>query len=102
MFRLVSTLILAATFGCASLPVPTPKDAERFQTSVESLSAGRSAYLSRCGGCHQHHQPSNFTPDAWPQLVATMRDRAKLSAEDQASILAYLVTMSRSDITGAR
>ncbi len=94
-------LALAISSGCATLPVPTPKDAERVQSTVESLSAGRSIYLSRCGSCHQTHQPSRFAPDAWPKLVGEMRARAKLTPEDQSRILEYLITMSTADSTTA-
>lgn len=96
---IAAAVIGALLVACATLPVPTPSDAERArvsgrETTVDALAAGRSAYLARCGTCHQYYQPSEHTPGEWPKLVDDMRERSKLDDEMQARIVDYLVVLS--------
>jgi hypothetical protein len=85
--------------ACVTLPVPTPADVDRArvagrETSVDALTAGRRAYLARCGSCHQYYPPQAHAAERWPLLVDDMRERAKLADDDRARILDYLVTLS--------
>lgn len=85
--------------GCLSLPVPGPTDVDRARvsgrdTTVELLTEGRSAYLSRCGTCHQHYLPSSHPAAEWPKIVEDMRERSKLDPALQAKITDYLVILA--------
>ncbi len=85
--------------ACVTIPVPTPADVDRARTggrttTVEALTAGRSAYLARCGTCHQFYLPADHTPQQWPEIVTDMRERSKLDDEMYARITDYLVVLS--------
>ena len=92
--------MLAFLAGCAT-PVPRPTQADvlraagsRPRTTLAELEHGRARYVSRCSNCHRPYPPSQYRPDAWHAQVDAMAERAKLGAEDRASIVLYLVTLS--------
>jgi mono/diheme cytochrome c family protein len=87
-------LLLLAACG-VSLPVATALDAQRAGVSVDELTRGRRIYSSRCSVCHAPHAPGEFPAARWPSLVAEMRERSKISADEEAAIERYLVTMAK-------
>ena len=102
MYRLLlcsTSLVVLAS--CASLPHATLLDAQRArerwpEASLESLEAGRQAYVARCSGCHALHLPEERPPEVWPKMVAQMeRDQGvRVRPEERELILRYLMTMS--------
>ena len=90
---------MTAFIGCVALPHPTPMDAERAKArwsgaSVESLEAGRRAYVARCSGCHSLHLPQTKTPSEWPKALVEMQKEANLAPAERLLIEQFLVTMS--------
>ena len=76
----VSSAMLAALVACATLePAPDP-----------SLEPGRALYAGKCGGCHRLYAPSKIDPKKWPSILDKMAVKAKLTAEEQDRIDAYV------------
>jgi hypothetical protein len=90
----------AALVACGvDVPRATPSDAERAArtrpgTTLADLDRGRSAYLSKCTGCHRPIAPRNVESGRWPEHVDEMRERARLSPEEHDAILLYLTTLA--------
>jgi hypothetical protein len=86
--------------GCAgALEYPIDRDVAWSQqhgadVGMEGLQAGRSTYVSKCAGCHHLHRPEEYAPAEWPELVAKMAPRAKLSADERRLIATYLSATS--------
>ncbi len=80
----------AAITGCGPprIPAATLLTADPAQLAV--LDRGRAVYLVRCGGCHALHEPRSIAPAQWPEEIADMRERAKLSPTDEEPLTAYL------------
>ena len=92
--------VLAATlnFGCQSLmstaPVVSPAmvaSASEQGFPSEHLTAGRNLLLTRCISCHSLVPISKYPAERWPEIVASMSERAGLDETQRAQITAYLV-----------
>jgi hypothetical protein len=90
----------AAVAGCVSaVPHPETRDLSAAKTrwsdaSLGELEQGRTAYVSKCAGCHQLYVPSVRKPDAWPVALDEMSTRAKLEPSERMLIERYLVAVS--------
>jgi len=86
--------------GCAgALEYPIDRDvawsqAHGADVGMEQLQAGRSSYVSKCAGCHHLHRPEEYAPPEWPELVAKMSARARLTADERRLIASYLSATS--------
>ena len=83
----VGSLAVAAVaaLACASAPLP-PASPE--------TEGGRALYAGKCHGCHRLYAPARVTPEKWPALMEKMAVKAKLSAEEESRILAYVLAAS--------
>jgi hypothetical protein len=95
-----SCLALCAALACAS-PFPEPREPDavrarqRFaQVTLAELQTGREVFLNRCPSCHTLPSLSRYTPEQWPGVVQRMSEPAKLSAEQERQLTAYVVTMA--------
>ena len=59
--------------------------------SPENLATGRNLLLTRCISCHSLVPIGKFSAQRWPELVASMSERASLNETERAQITAYLV-----------
>jgi cytochrome c5 len=94
-----AVLLISAGLGCASLPRPTAADVTRAQThfpqaTLDSLEAGRRAFVDSCSGCHALPNPQKKRADQWPKVLDEMAGEAKLSTSQKNLIAQFLVTMS--------
>lgn len=100
--RAVLVALALALVACASsplAPVVTAQHlqrarAERPETSLAELDAGRTLYTRRCAGCHTLVDPRTITAGQWPAEVTEMRERAKLDDEQVETLVRYLVAVS--------
>ena len=95
--------------SCAPYKAITPAqaDAERMKSKfpdydLEKLKEGKRLFEANCGNCHGLKNASKKTAEAWKPTVERMagkinKKEEKLSAEDQALILKYLMTYSKQD-----
>jgi len=62
----------------------------RDHADSQTLSNGRSLFVSRCLECHTLPSVAKHSPDQWPHLVSRMSDRANLSESERNAVTAYL------------
>ncbi|MCR4418354.1 MAG: hypothetical protein WHV63_00105 [Ignavibacteria bacterium] len=51
---------------------------------------GKKLYISKCGGCHKLYVRNEFTPAQWDTIVVSMRNKAKITADQENEILKFL------------
>lgn len=98
-FSALCVLTTMVSIGCVSLPRPVPADVSTARAhyptaSLESLEAGRRAFVESCSGCHALPHPEKKKPNEWPQIVDEMAIEAKLDGVESELIAQFLVTMS--------
>jgi hypothetical protein len=93
---LALAIILLFVVSCANF-APPPEvspvliaNARRDRTDSQTLSYGRSLFVSRCLECHTLPSVTKHSPDQWPHLVSRMSGRANLSESERDAITAYL------------
>ena len=47
-------------------------------------------HRSRCGGCHERHEPGEFTPEVFRAALTRHHDRLRLTETQWAEMLDYL------------
>jgi mono/diheme cytochrome c family protein len=94
---LLLLLLMLTLPGCALNQFTPPPvslalvaNARRDRADSQTLSHGRSLFVSRCLECHTLPAVAKHSPDNWPHLVSRMADRANLNASEQGAVTAYL------------
>ena len=64
-----------------------------------NIPEGRKLYSSKCNGCHNYYNPSQFTLAQWDSIMIPMQNKAKLSEEQKASILDWISERNRADFS---
>ena len=64
-------------------------------TTVASLEEDRARYVAKCSSCHALRRPGRYSVERWTRYLDKMGDRAKLTPEDHAAILRYVVTFAK-------
>lgn len=89
----VFTIILSScSFDASKYYTPTQANAQESKVSVEKLVAGRTAYIENCKDCHKLFQPSKNSEEKWVKYVNKMQERANITDEQKANILAYVTS----------
>ena len=84
MLVALTAVVLAATAVLAQeTAADTPSDPARF-------ARGAQAWSSHCARCHNMRDPQELNDRQWEAVMAHMRVRAGLSAEQARDILAFL------------
>jgi len=85
--------------GCLSLeemapPIESTIIALAAETGISPgiLAHGRQIYLTQCIRCHGVEPINRYTPDHWQMIVPEMAAETKLDTQQQADLLAYLLT----------
>lgn len=101
MKRAVLCLLIAALSACAGAGLVAPTEADLAQVSgrwpdanLAQLTDGHRTYRARCASCHRPYAPGELAPDAWPEAVADMSERARLSPAEQTAVTRFLVAAS--------
>ncbi len=61
--------------------------------TLEKLNAAHTLYTNKCGTCHALKDPFSEDEAGWRKIVPPMAKKAKLTDEEQALILNYVLTM---------
>jgi cbb3-type cytochrome oxidase cytochrome c subunit len=79
--------------GCVSLDtaVPPVSTLPVRGKNAAILEAGRRVYLEKCTNCHSPQPVREYTALRWPHIISDMEERAKLSADQQRTLLAYVL-----------
>lgn len=84
-------LFLLCISGCvATLYIPTAEDAQKNNTTVDSLSLGRELYINKCSNCHNLYLPSSYTKEEWKKIIDDMQKRSKIDDKQKESIYTYV------------
>ena len=70
-----------------------------FNTTIEDLKNGQNIYISKCGNCHYLYRPIRFSEEKWRHEMPEMSVKSKISNEQQALILKYLLTMRKVELS---
>jgi hypothetical protein len=82
--------------GCATTPVApaiTPAMQSHSGAPLQTLKAGRELFVYRCTSCHTVEPVGSHPMSFWRASVREMAGRSKLTATDEAAILAYLAAV---------
>ena len=90
----VAATLLASACGRPWVPVATEADAARTNTALGDLQRGRELLIGNCSGCHLTPSPRDHRAADWPNEVAEMRERSKLTADEVALITQYLTAFA--------
>ncbi len=98
---LVLFTLVAPLSACAGPAVLAPTDADLARVSgrwpdadLAQLTGGHRTYRARCSSCHRQYAPGELAPDAWPEVVADMSERARLTPAEQTAVTRFLVAAS--------
>ena len=87
---IVVCLMLVVYVGCSpALYQPTIEFANDHAT-LEQLTAGRKAYVDKCGSCHSLYLPQRYTKEVWIHNLDDMQERSHVNNSEKALILMYL------------
>jgi hypothetical protein len=96
----VCFVAIGILFYCCTpkLIPPSLADADRGKVlwndySLETLNQAHTLYINKCGTCHSLKMPSSESAESWKKIVPPMARKAKLSAEEENTILRYVLTM---------
>lgn len=90
---LASLLLALAACVARPLPIPDASHAQAAGIPLARLSEGRRIYGTACSGCHRLYQPAEISPGRWREMMPTMAGKAKLTEDQSAAVLAYLLTV---------
>lgn len=63
--------------------------------SAETLEAGRTLYVTRCGSCHGLPAIAAYEQPAWKSWVRRMAPKARIDAAQESALLTYLLAGQR-------
>ncbi len=99
---MIATGVLLAVSGCGGeLQRVTPAlvaEANRGgppAVSAETLEAGRTLYVTRCGSCHGLPAIAAYEQPAWKSWVRRMAPKARIDAAQEADLLTYVLASQR-------
>ncbi len=90
ILAVVVTTLFSCGFNANKYYTPTEANATKASASLETLIAGRTKYIQRCGECHKLYKPSKHYASQWKQYLNKMQERAEITDAEKANILAYL------------
>ena len=101
---------LLVTAGCAPKAglAPGPLDNAHIDAahrrwpdvSAVTLERGRQAFVSSCNRCHQYPDRAAYDEAHWPAIMRRMAGKARLSADEEASILRFILA-ERQNVSAA-
>ena len=91
-------LVVAGLTGCQLLPVDPataapplmPPSTIADSWTTESLQTSRALYITKCSRCHKFHNPADYSDDEWNGWMKKMTRKARLNAEQEVALRAYL------------
>jgi len=98
-FLVVFLLAAIAFAGCESTSTPKApavtaamaNPGGRQQIDLALLNAGRSAFVTRCAGCHALPGVNEHSRDEWPGIVTAMAKRSGLKTDQREAVIAYIL-----------
>ena len=88
--RLRTGLTLAVAAVAVCVLSTACRTTEHSKPAKSEPPSGATLYAMNCGRCHPERYPTEWTSTQWKTLMAHMRVRANLPAEEANAILKYL------------
>jgi hypothetical protein len=93
---LATTVLFSA---CVSVEKIAPPVAQlSVGGSAMVLEHGRHIYLGKCTSCHAAEPVAKYPATRWPGIIREMSADAKLSADDESAVLAYVLAARREPV----
>ena len=95
----VAVIWILVASGCMSLEQMAPP-VERIvaagdSSQAESLDRGRRIYTTTCAKCHAVEPVARYSLTRWKDILVDMGEQARLGAEQQADLAAYVLAARR-------
>ena len=81
--------------SAANMFAAAPNDSIKSKLPIDSVRMGKELYANSCVRCHKLKEPSKYTIQQWPGLVNKMQKRAKITDNQKAIILSYLLSEAK-------
>jgi cytochrome c5 len=79
----------------SALYVPTTTDAEKSQTSLDTLVMGRKLYVAKCSSCHSLYLPQQYAKEDWTKILNDMQERSNMTDQQKETMSIYLYSRSK-------
>ena len=94
LLRPASLAALLAVAGCVSVDsIAPPVPPSHGDAAV--LREGRRVFLVQCTSCHSAEPVAKYSRARWQEIVGEMTDAAKLTAQQERALRAYLAATAR-------
>jgi len=94
IFTIAAGIMLSSS---VTIFAATQNDSITNKLHADSVKTGNELYVKNCVRCHKLKDPAKYTRAQWPGLVNKMQKRAKITDEQKALILSYLVTEAKKE-----
>lgn len=79
-------IVFLFCFGCQSA-----KNSFIDESVDTKFKEGREIYLSKCGGCHQLYDPSQYSLGKLDSIYFPMSEKAKLLPQEKEKVYSFLI-----------
>jgi len=94
----IFTFVAGILLSCAgTILASTQNDSIINKMHADSVKTGKTLYANNCVRCHKLKDPVKYTRAQWPGLVNEMQKRSKITDEQKALILSYLMTEAKKE-----
>lgn len=100
-FALVATIGFTAcnhSKNIAAKPGPATNTATLVTSTPELPTESKTSiveFITKCGRCHSLKAPANYTSNQWRPIMNEMAGKAKLTTDEKANVLAYVINNAR-------
>lgn len=92
-------LVITTTLFCGTTMFSaTPNDSIKSQIPAEVVPLGKTLYENSCVRCHKLKDPANYTREEWPGIIDKMQKRSRITDEQKATILTYLLSEAKKEV----
>ena len=91
--RRLALLSFVSAAGCMPKSVAIPLAVPASASADNNVNHGHEVYIAACNTCHGYPAPDAVGDDKWPGVLDVMGKQAKLSDNDSAAVLAYIMAL---------
>jgi hypothetical protein len=96
IFAVLMASLLPSCVSIETAAPPVPAVANASQKNYQQLCTGRELYLGKCTKCHSPEVIKKFSLEDWTgDIMPSMAKKSKISAEEEACLMAYITTVSK-------
>jgi cytochrome c5 len=84
-----------STPTAAKTPQQAPAQFNMMTAAAPSVVEGEKTYNAKCGKCHDLKKTTAYTANEWKPIMNSMAVKAKLTADEKANVIAYVMNGSK-------